>query len=223
MLPCVAHRQLAAQGDLRQALHSVHFAALGSAEAPTRQRRRKKQSSRSPLSSAPSPHSAPSLLRGDDGREMATAAVYGRDVSYSLMHAVGKLLFGKAELSVEDVIERSVVAPSTLLSFVQANYLRHLSADDELAHVQQAAHHLSTADLLDAQQRRLTFGDVRGSRTTRHCSQRTPLPAPSLTLLCCPAPSLLLPLLDAERSVGLPPNPRGLQVHSHSRTAPTTA
>ena len=166
-------RQASSQGDLRHALEAVHFTVQGSvAEAPTAKRRKR------PLSASPLP---PAKLSSDG---LVASGVCGRDVSYSLLHSVGKLLFGKADSSVERVIERAAVSPFTLLSFVQANYLRHLLADDDLQHTPQATEHLSTADVLAQQQRALTFGDVRSS----HCTaQHLPL----LHFHCCCSPPLL--------------------------------
>ena len=102
-----------------------------------------------------------------------------------------QVLFGKADVVVELVVERSGVGASTLLSFLQHNFVRHFLADDALVYTAEAERWMTEADLWSTQATALTFGDVPPHHhTSHHQPHHTP---PSLhgtgvvesTVFCC--------------------------------------
>lgn len=90
----------------------------------------------------------------------------GRDESYSLFHSVGKVLYGKGDQTVEEVVDRSSISSSTLVNFLQSNALQHLSNDEEMEAVASACQWISEADVINNTNNSLRMGDV--ISTARH-------------------------------------------------------
>eukprot|EP00954_Amorphochlora_amoebiformis_P019270 1331593-Amorphochlora_amoeboformis.AAC.1 len=158
----------ASNGDLRNAILSLQVASAslegGMAAAGattslkgTTSRKRKKRSKRK--------KPAPKNVTLDP-------SMGGRDGSYSMFRALGKILYMKEGVHPEDVVEASGLSAETFLQFLQHNCLDHLTPsipdddekdlEDELVELEPACEALinfSTADLLDAG-KQLNYGNL---------------------------------------------------------------
>jgi hypothetical protein len=84
----------------------------------------------------------------------------GRDATYSLFHALGKVLHHKREVAPEAIVERADAEPARFVEFLHENALAAEAREDDVAAL---AHAFSDADLLD-RAAHARFGNVRRPR-----------------------------------------------------------
>ena len=103
---------------------------------------------------------------------LLVSACGARDVSYSLFHGVGKVLFSKSDADVDSVIDRCAADHATLFSFVHSNYTAHLTLDHYMERTAHVAHIFSMADDIAQSQHAASMGDVTTQHSTLHTLQR---------------------------------------------------
>ena len=102
----------------------------------------------------------------------SVSACGARDVSYSLFHSVGKVLFSKSDADADAIIDRCAADEAALLSFVHSNYTAHLPRDRDMELTASVAHTFSVADDIAQAHQSATMGDVTSAphHSTPHIS-----------------------------------------------------
>lgn len=126
-------------GDVRNAIHSLQFEALGVpiGKPPSKPRKRKTKKA-SPL---------------EEGRK----ALGLRDVNYSIFHSLGKILHAKAGVDPEQLVDNSEMNDMSFTEYLHQNYMDYLPMDD-LPRIEEMLEIFGDADIL-AQAANQRFGN----------------------------------------------------------------
>ncbi len=186
--PVMAEIIESAQGDVRNAVHTLQFQSISSEpvmepepEKKSKTKRRKKSGGEDGDSEmTASSDTADTKSQAADGSafdeeddltapsavtQRRRVVVSGRDEMFSIFHALGKILHTKEGRAAEAIVERSGLPPALFTEWLHENYFDHVPTN-AFECVEGASEYFSDADLFTRASTQ-RFGDV---RTSPDCS-----------------------------------------------------